>query len=91
MRLSLSRDTIKKGLAVISAGDLTRSWTQDFCNPMPITPKDYLTFGMISFGLCAVSLRSLPLFMPIVWSLDKIDKNINEIIERKRAYVKGAK
>ncbi len=88
---ALSRDTLKKGLGFFATADLTRTWTQDFCNPMPITPKDYLTFGTISFGLYAVSLQSFALFMPGVWMIDKIDKNINELNDRKKAYIEGNK
>ncbi len=87
----LSRDTLKKGLGCLAAADLTRTWTQDFCEPMPLTPKDYLTFGTISFGFYALSLQSFALFMPGVWVIDKIDKSINELNDRKKAYIDGKK
>ena len=78
--------TIKKGIAFLASVDLTRSWTHDFCDPMPILPKDYFTFGMISFGLYAVNLSTLPMFMPSAWVLYNLINNMDDLTKRKRDY-----
>ena len=89
--LVLESRTIQKGIALLASADLTRSWTHDFCDPMPILPKDYFTFGMMSFGLCAISLSTVPMFMPSTWVLYKITNNMDELIKRKKAYIMSFK
>ncbi len=83
----LDSRTIQKGIALLASADLTRSWTHDFCDPMPILPKDYFTFGMMSFGLCAITLSTLPMFMPSTWIFYKITNNMDDLTKRKRDYI----
>ena len=85
--LVLNSRTIQKGIAFLASADLTRSWTHDFCNPMPIIPKDYFTFGMISFEICAITLSTIPMFMPSTWVLYNLINNIDDLTKRKRDYI----
>jgi hypothetical protein len=89
--LVLEPHTIQKGIAFLASADLTRSWTHDFCDPMPIIPKDYFTFGMMSFGLCTITLSTVPMFMPSMWVFYKITNNMDELIKRKKAYITSFK
>ena len=78
---------IKKGIAFLASADLTRSWTHDFCDPMPILPKDYFTFGMTSFGLYAITFSAVPMFMPSTWVFYNLINNMDDLTKRKRDYI----
>jgi hypothetical protein len=41
----------------------------------------------MSFGLCAISLSTVPMFMPSTWVFYKITNNMDELIKRKRDYI----
>ena len=85
--VSWCRTHPRRCLSLLSAGYITVEGTKELCNPMPPMYNDYLSIGVLTFGVWNLSNHTFPLMLPSIVCLKQISNHLNDLFERRKQYL----